>query len=262
MRRLLVCLLVGGAVVLLGLVPGVRPWATGSQQAPDDTKTVTDSVGIRLRLIQPGSFMIGSTEGDDDEKPLHKVTITRPFYIGVHEVTQAQWQRVMGTNPAHFKGPTRPVERVSWRDAQAFCRKLSEKEGVRYRLPTEAEWEYACRAGTTTEWYWGDRWDETLAWVGPPTEGQTSPVGAGPPNPWGLYDTIGNVWEWCEDYHGMYGAAGQVDPNTTQGKRRVCRGGGTYSIWRYARAAARGNGMPDDRDYHLGLRVVRSANGK
>ncbi len=119
-----------------------------------------------------------------------------------------------------------------------------------YRLPTEAEWEYACRAGTTTEWYWGDKWDDTQSWVGPPTRGVTHPVGAKPANPWGLHDMIGNVWEWCEDYYGPYPSP------PTKGDLRVCRGGGAWAIWRYARSAARGNGPEDDRDYHLGFRVV------
>jgi len=232
--------------------------AFGAKQAPPgETDLVTNSIDMKLKLIAPGSFVMGSTIGDDDEKPLHKVTITRAFYMAIHEVTQAQWKAVMGSAPSHFEGAQRPVEQVSWKDAKEFCRRLSKREGAQYRLPTEAEWEYACRAGTTSELYWGDRWDDTLSWVGPPTAGETKTVGTKPPNPWGLYDMIGNVWEWCEDAYGPYDANGQTDPQATQGATRVCRGGGAYAVWRYARCAARGNGPPDDKDYHLGFRVVR-----
>jgi len=229
--------------------------AEPSPPAADDS--VTNAIGMTFKLIPPGSFTMGSTIGDLDEQPVHKVTVTKAFHIGVHEVTQAQWRAVMGGDPSHFKGDARPVEQVSWNDAKEFCRRLSAKEGVEYRLPTEAEWEYACRAGTTTELYWGDQWDDTRSWVGPPTDGETKPVGTKPANPWGLHDMIGNVWEWCEDAYGPYTGDDQTDPRATEGARRVCRGGGAYAVWRYARCAARGNGPPDDKDYHLGFRAVR-----
>ena len=229
-------------------------------ESPPDTggDVVTNSIGMRFKLIPPGSFTMGSTIGDLDERPVHKVAITKAFYMGVHEVTQAQWTAVMGEDPSHFKGDNHPVEQVSWNEAKEFCRRLSEKEGVEYRLPTEAEWEYACRAGTTTDLYWGDRWDNTQSWVGPPTDGETKPVGTKPANPWGLHDMIGNVWEWCEDAYGPYSPDDQTDPKATAGGMRVCRGGGAYTVWRYARCAARGNGPPDDKDYHLGFRVIRA----
>jgi len=238
----------------------VLAWPAGGveKSAEEAGRVIPNTVGMRLRLIQPGVFTMGSTVGDRDEQPVHKVTITKAFYMGVCEVTQAQWKAVMRDNPSHFIGPDRPVEQVSWHEAREFCRKLSEKEGVRYRLPTEAEWEYACRAGTTTELYWGDRWDDTLSWVGPPTAGETKPVGTKPPNPWGLHDMIGNVWEWCEDAYGPYAPNDRTDPRVTVGKIGVCRGGGAWAVWRYARCAARGNGPPDDKDYHLGFRVVRT----
>ena len=224
----------------------------------DASQVLTNSVGMKLTLIQPGSFTMGSTIGDRDEQPFHKVTITNPFYMGTHEVTQAQWHAVMGgEGPSHFRGENRPVEQISWNDAKLFCKRLSANEGVTYRLPTEAEWEYACRAGTTTDLYWGESWDDTLSWVGMPTAGETKVVGTKPPNPWGLYDMIGNVWEWCEDAYGPYSAEDQTDPAPTDGAMRVCRGGGAYTVWRYARCAARGNGPPADKDYHLGFRVVR-----
>ena len=242
---------------LLGAVLSLSP-ALLAESAPDaGGDVVTNSIGMTFKLIPPGSFTMGSTIGDLDEQPVHKVAITKAFYIGVCEVTQGQWKAVMSDAPSHFKGDSRPVEQISWNDAREFCRRLSAKEGVEYRLPTEAEWEYACRAGTATELYWGGQWDDTLSWVGPPTGGETKPVGTKPANPWGLHDMIGNVWEWCEDAYGPYDGADQTDPEATEGDKRVCRGGGAYAVWRYARCAARGNGPPDDKDYHLGFRVVR-----
>ena len=226
--------------------------------AQDEAETIVNSIGMKFRLIPAGRFLMGSNGGDADEQPIHAVRVSNSFYLGIYEVTQTQWRAVMGTSPSHFQGADRPVEQVSWNEAREFCRRLSEREGARYRLPTEAEWEYACRAGTATEWHWGDHWDDTLNWVGPPTAGETKPVGGKPPNPWGLYDIYGNVWEWCEDLYAPYADVEQTDPCAAVGRRRVCRGGGAYSIWRYARSAARGNGFADECDYHLGFRVVRA----
>ena len=140
---------------------------------------ITNSIGMKLRLIPAGSFMMGSDsdESDDDEKPQHRVEITKQFYIGVHEVTQSQYESVLGGN-VYFHGD-RPVDEVSWDDAVEFCRRLSTKEGVTYRLPTEAEWEYACRAGTTTQFYWGDEMDDDYAlhYSSSGHPNQTHPVG-------------------------------------------------------------------------------------
>jgi len=192
------------------------------QQAWGDSLGVpintTNSIGMRLVLIPPGEFQMGSPAGDgvasSDEKPHHNVRITKPFYLGVCEVTQEQYERVMAQNPSRFKGdPQRPVGYVSWTGAAEFCRKLSEKEGVTYRLPTEAEWEYACRAGTTTRYCFGD--DEAslgeYAWYG--SVGRY-PVGEKTPNAWGLCDMHGNVWEWCADwYDADYYAKRREDSN-------------------------------------------------
>ena len=145
------------------LVPKIQAALVAQTQAQAEEQNesaadkLTNSIGMQFRLIKPGSFLMGSTQGDSDEAPVRKVTLTRPFYVGVYEVTQAQYEKVMGTNPSHFQGPQRPVEQVSWHDAQAFCQKLSAQENRSYRLPTEAEWEYACRAGSRTEYYWGSR---------------------------------------------------------------------------------------------------------
>ena len=189
---------------------------------------LVNTIGMKFRLIQPGSFMMGSEKGDSSEKPVHKVTLTKGFYIGVYEVTQEEWEKVMGSNPSHFKGRKNPVERVSWEDAQEFARKLSEKENVMYRLPTEAEWEYACRAGTTAEYYWGDDGIGRYAWYIGNQDGTTHPVGQKKPNAWGLYDMSGNVWEWCGDWYSPAYPADKeaVDPKgAAGGSFRVFRGG-------------------------------------
>ena len=187
-------------VALLSQVPG---------QETLGPNVITNSIGMKLVLIPAGEFLMGSPESDsdapDEEKPQHKVRISKPFYLGVTEVTQEQYERVMGENPSRFKGdPQRPVEKVSWEDAVAFCRKLSEKEGRTYRLPTEAEWEYACRAGSQTKWSFGDD-DSALkeyAWYLDNADSTTHPVAQKKPNAWGLYDMHGNVWEWCQDWYG------------------------------------------------------------
>ena len=228
---------------------------------------LTNSIGMKLVLIRPGSFDMGSENGQDDEKPVHKVTITRPFYMGTTEVTQGQWQAVMGTNPSEFKGGDRPVEKVSWNDCQDFCRRLNEAEekagklpkGMLYRLPTEAEWECACRAGSTTRFCFGDS-DADLphyAWFGTNSGKTTHPVAQKKPNAWGLHDMHGNVWEWCWDWYGTYPAGEQKDPSgPANGEYRVLRGGS----WNYApsllRSAYRGWGAPDGRYGGGGFRVV------
>lgn len=177
-----------------------------------EAKVITNSIGMTLVEIPAEEFMMGSPDSASGavshEKPQHRVRITKPFYLGVYEVTQGQYEKVMGKNPSHFKmsGPDAPVEVVSWDDAQEFCRKLAElaeeKEARRrYQLPTEAEWEYACRAGTTTLYSFGD--DQAslgeYAWYADNSDGKTHPVGEKKPNAWGLYDMHGNVQEWCYD---------------------------------------------------------------
>jgi formylglycine-generating enzyme required for sulfatase activity len=172
---------------------------------PKPGALVKNQMGIEMVYIPPGEFMMGSENGDKDERPVHRVTISQAFYIGRYEVTQAQWQAAMGDNPSHFKdcGGNCPVERVSWKDAQNFINKLNESnDGFRYRLPTEAEWEYACRAGTTGD-YAGTL--SEMAWYGKNSGSKTHAVGGKQPNAWGLADMHGNVWEWCQDwYHKTY----------------------------------------------------------
>ena len=232
---------------------------------------VTNSLGMKLKLIQPGSFMMGSVKGEDNEKPVHKVTITKPFYIGMHEVTQSQWEVVMGTDiheqqekadpnyTVRGEGPDHPMYHVSWLEAQAFCKKLSEKEGIEYRLPTEAEWEYACRAGSLTEYFWGDGIDDRFFWYEENSGKVTQPVGTRMPNLWGLYDMSGNVWEWCEDrYSTPYPQEHQFDPlGPPVGDLRVFRGGYCSLEAKFCRSARRDGFHQAGRSRSVGFRIVR-----
>ena len=226
------------------------PPATQMPAPAPSLETRRNSIGMELVRIPAGEFMMGSDSDRPDEKPAHKVVISQPFYLGKYEVTQAQWQEVMGTNPSHFKGdPNRPVERVSWKMVQEFISKLNAREGHNlYRLPTEAEWEYAARAGSTTKYYFGDEDAllEQYAWYNKNDKGTTHPVGELKPNVWGLYDMMGNVWEWVQDWRGPYAAGQQVDPQgPATGNARGYRGGG----WGYpsvrCRVAFRSYDSPD-----------------
>jgi formylglycine-generating enzyme required for sulfatase activity len=225
-------------------------------------------VTMKLVLIRPGKFMMGSPDSEEgrkaEEGPLHEVTISRPFCMGVTEVTQAQYEAVMGTNPG--ASTAAPAENVSWGDAVEFCRKASEKTGKTVRLPTEAEWEYACRAGSTTRFSFGDS-DGTLgdyAWYGSNSGGKTHPVGQKKPNPWGLYDMHGNVWEWCQDLQGRYAAGAVTDPaGAGAGTYRVLRGGSWFSDPVFCRSAYRGSFYsPGLRGTHCGFRVVVSVSAQ
>ncbi|GIW90010.1 MAG: hypothetical protein KatS3mg109_0442 [Pirellulaceae bacterium] len=246
------------------------PVAAAQRAAPTPPALVeTNSIGMKLVLIPAGEFMMGSPEWDTDaypdEKPQHRVRIYRPFYLAVTEVTQEQYQQVMGTNPSYFQGaPKRPVENVSWNDAVEFCRRLSQKEGKEYRLPTEAEWEYACRAGSTTRWSFGNDASELgeYAWYGGNSGGTTHPVGQKKPNAWGLYDMHGNVWEWCADWYDevYYRTSPLDDPKgPDSGRFRVLRGGSwVYHRPGTFRCAFRYNGRPDLRYDAGGFRVART----
>jgi formylglycine-generating enzyme required for sulfatase activity len=216
-------------IVLLAFLGGVP--GCGNQ---DSAKTHTVRLGnmdLEMVLIPAGSFRMGSADGDEDEAPAHKVTINRPFYLGKYEVTQAQWEAVMGSNPSGFKGETNPVENVSWDDVQEFIKRLNEKEGTTgYRLPTEAEWEYAARAGTDTHYFFGNDEGELskYAWYEDNSGEETHPAGQMQPNPWGLYDIYGNAWEWVEDWYeeGYYAESPGTDPKgQSSGSYRVLRGG-------------------------------------
>ena len=203
----------------------------------------------------------GDSQCGDDEKPAHPVRITKGFEIGKYEVTQAQWEAVMESNPSDFKGADRPVEQVSWNDVQEFLANLNGRnDGYRYRLPTEAEWEYAARAGTAGEYY-GSL--DAIAWYGRNSGDQTHPVGAKLPNAWGLYDALGNVWEWCQDWHKddcytEFPKSPAVDPRgPTKGEYRVLRGGSWYKYLWFLRVSSRFRERPSARYRHIGFRCVR-----
>ncbi len=221
---------------------------------------LTNSIGMKFKLIPAGSFQMGSREVDrpDNERPRHWVTLTKPFYMGVYEVTQEQYAKVTDLTPSYFKGQNLPVEMVSWEDAQEFCKKLSQLEkNMTYRLPSEAEWEYAARAGTQTAYYWGDGFDARYAWCDQNSGGKTQEVGTRQPNAWGLFDMSGNVWEWCEDWKAEYPTGEQVDPKgVASGSRRVFRGGSWFIFPQRCRSAFRNYYPPDIRSNRLGFRVV------
>ena len=224
----------------------------------------TNSLGMEFVLIPAGAFTMGTTDGHPDEQPVHTVRISQPFYLGKYEVTQAQWEAVMGHNPSTFRGhPKFPVEQVSWEDVQEFLHRLNTEEGsTQYRLPTEAEWEYAARAGTTTAYGFGSdmsRLDE-YAWYGGNSAHKSHPVGQLKPNAWGLHDMHGNVWEWVQDWYETYPAGTVTDPQgPVSGASRAFRGGGQSNVaWR-CRLSSRGHGPPDSRLDAVGVRVLRAA---
>jgi formylglycine-generating enzyme required for sulfatase activity/uncharacterized caspase-like protein len=231
----------GGAPPGQRVAVGVYP-----QQPPEAPKTLRNSIGMEFVPIPAGTFQMGSNDWDarDDEKPVHRVHITQPFYLGKYEVTQGQWLVVMGTNLSKFAGdPNLPVESVSWDDVQEFIRRLNNQAGgTTYRLPTEAEWEYAARAGTTTRWSFGDDANQLgrYAWYEGNAGRRTHPVVQLQPNAWGLYDMYGNVWEWVQDWYGKYASDAAVDPaGPSTGSSRVIRGG--CWLWlNQCRSASRG----------------------
>lgn len=271
-------------------------------RAPGALNTITNSIGMKLVLIGPQEVMMGPADWDKDadsrehrrprgkialvapaeflmgspnsaqwshssEQPQHRVRITNPFYVGATEVTQGQYEQVMGENPSRYKGdPQWPVESVCWEDAVEFCRRLSKKEDRTYRLPTEAEWEYVCRAGSTTTWCFGDSesqldeyaWFRDNSKVG--RRGRTHPVGQKKPNAWGLYDMHGNVQEWCSDWYGKeyyYTQAAGTDPQgPDSGEYRIFRGGDYSSGAKDTRSAVRKYEVPVATFYDLGFRVV------
>jgi formylglycine-generating enzyme required for sulfatase activity len=258
----------------------------------------TNSIGMRLKLIAAGTFMMGSPPSEPDrrdDETQHRVRISKPFYLGVYEVTQGQYEKLMGANPSNFKGDNNPVEQVSWEDAALFCRELSARPeeqaaGRVYRLPTEAEWEYACRAGTTTAYSFGSNLTqlEGYAWFGDNSgkmrinseeiwrtdnanwgkrlsdnSCQHHVVGSKRPNAWGLYDMHGNVWEWCQDWYGDYPSGSTADPTgAASGSRRVDRGGSWSRAAGDCRSAYRGRSSPSFRLYDFGFRVALSPSGQ
>jgi formylglycine-generating enzyme required for sulfatase activity len=245
------------------LAEGVKPCV------PQRTVLLAEGVEVRFSFIPPGSYLMGSPEGEEereDDETLHRVSLTQGFWLGISPVTQAQWTAVMLDNPSHFKGDDLPVEQVLWDDCRGFCGRLGEKTGSHFRLPTEAQWEWACRAGTTTPFSFGDRISTDRAnYDGNFTYGQgslgvyreqTTPVGTYPPNAWGLVDLHGNVWEWCQDGYGPCQEMDVTDPISQEGPFRVMRGGAWFGYPWACRSACRGRVEPDKRSDFIGCRVL------
>ena len=275
---------VGVLVMLLGVSLATEPAA--------QPKEITNSIGMKLALIPAGKFLMGSPKDEKERGPdeeQHEVSITKPFYLGVYEVTQAEYEKVMGNNPSWFspKGDGKdkvkdmdtscfPVENVSWGDVVAFCKKLSEspeerKVGRVYRLPTEAEWEYACRAGTKTAFHYGDSLSSKQANFdgdfpyggadkGPDLE-RTTKVGSYQPNAYGLYDMHGNVWQWCQDWYTKKPLGGKDPVVTTAASYRVIRGGSWHDVGGRCRSAFRFWNYPGLRYFNLGFRVAAVQSG-
>ena len=266
-----------------------------------DEQIYTNSFGMQFVRIEPGTFTMGSEnaalpdeltdgkshlrDGDWDEKPVHQVTLTTPFYIGIFQVTNAQYEEFqpahnelrglpnMGSQASPYTGFSQDDDEavvfVDWHDATRFCEWLSEKEGIPYRLPTEAEWEYVCRAGTTTHFHTGDTLPSEFhknvgeSWY--PDAGRSRGaeevmplhVGQTPPNAWGVYDMHGNVEEWCQDWYGVYEPHPQADPvGAETGLYRVTRGGSHSTLLCYLRSANRMAAVPEDKHWYIGFRVV------
>jgi formylglycine-generating enzyme required for sulfatase activity len=281
-------------------VPGAASPAAGTQMgggcpspappATAEASTWRNSIGMEFRLIPAGEFLMGSEKAPETflvlggqripfsklymgldkgrraapfEQPVHKACLSKPFYLGTYEVTQAQWREVMGHNPSHFTGdPNRPVESVSWDEVQEFIRRLNATEHhTHYRLPTEAEWEYAARAGTTTRYSFGDDPGPLgeYAWCND-KERQTHRVGQKRPNAWGLHDMLGNVAEWVQDWLGDYASEAVTDPQgPEEGRVKVSRGGSYDDNEDSCRSASRIAAYPDDKDHDVGFRLLRTA---
>lgn len=247
-------------------------------------KTFKNSIGMEFVLIPAGEFMMGCSDGDtecsEDEKPAHKVKITKPFYMGKYEVTQGQWKTVMENKPSKFKdcGENCPVETVSWNDVQEFIKKLNDTStslgdrSVQYRLPTEAEWEYAARGTSsvtttlltkrmTMKYYWGNEINGDFLWYDGNSESKTHPIGQKKPNEFGLYDMLGNVWEWTNDWYDKdyYSKSKVNDPSGSKsGFRRVYRGNSWYGNLVDCRLSSRSGWGTGNWDSLIGFRLVVS----
>ena len=251
------------------------PEVSATRRAGEETSVrLPGGVTLDLVWIPPGEFLMGSPDAekdrDKDEGPQHRVRITKGFWMGKYEVTQEQWEVVMGNHPSSFKGDKRrPVESVSWNDCQDFVKKLNGRvSDGGFRLPTEAEWEYAYRAGTTTRFHWGDDPGDAqirdYAWYRSNSASETHPAGEKKPNAWGLCDMSGNVWERCHDWYGedYYGKSPGVAPEgPSSGSYHVLRGGSWRDDPHYCRAANRYRSNPAARGNDSGFRIVSSPRG-
>ena len=246
--------------------PNPTPQPTPRRQTASYSDYVlrVDNVVYNMKRVEGGTFTMGATaemsEPYSDEKPMHQVTLSS-YAIGETEVTQALWQAVMGNNPSYFKGDDLPVEQVSWDDCQTFISKLNNLTGRQFRLPTEAEWEFAARGGNWsnhTQYSGSSRLDD-VAWYGGNSGSTRHPVKTKSANELGIYDMAGNVWEWCQDWYGSYSSSSQSDPTgPDSGSDRVFRGGGWYDSAWFCRSSDRSGNAPDYRDNDLGLRLALS----
>ena len=282
MKRLL------GIAVVLGLVGALTVVAQEVKPGKVDVVDFGEGVKLEMVLVPAGKFKMGLTkkeladfklEFQEDIKKTknrelgkkeievvniimnfqgkqHEVTLTKPFYMGKHEVTQEQWESVMGKNPSDIKGAKLPVTDVSWNDCQEFIKKLNAKTDGGYRLPTESEWEYSCRAGTSTAHSFGDSLTKSDANI---DSGGSKSVGSYKPNAFGLFDMHGNVWEWCEDWHGVYPAELEIDPKgSATGDSHVLRGGSFDARALFARSSSRGRISKSSRYDGYGFRLART----
>lgn len=240
--------------------------ATGQLLIGDSiTIPVKDGISIDMVRVEAGTFTMGATpemkDPYDDEKPTHQVTLTNDYYIGKYEVTQALWKAVMGNNPSKFNGDNLPVEQVSWDDCQEFINKLNRITGKTFRLPTEAEWEYAARGGKKSRGYQysGSDNPSDVAWYEDNSSSKTHVVGTKQANELGIYDMSGNVFEWCQDWEGSYSSSSQVNPTgANSGSNRVFRGGSWFYTARICRSSCRSFNSPGHRFFNLGFRLVLS----
>ena len=236
------------------------------EEIPEETgngEFTVNGVTFAMVFVEGGTFTMGATseqgsEADSDESPAHQVTVS-DFYIGKYEVTQELWTAVMGSNPSHFSGTNLPVESVSWNNCQTFITKLNELTGKTFRLPTEAEWEYAARGGNKSGSYKysGSNTIGEVAWYTSNSSSKTHEVGTKTPNELGVYDMSGNVWEWCSDWYGSYSSSAQTDPTgSTTGSFRVLRGGSWFGYACFCRVSFRRSGTPWYSSYNGGFRLV------
>jgi uncharacterized protein (TIGR02996 family) len=245
------------------LAQGVKPCV------PQRTLSLGDGVEMTVNFIPPGVFLMGCPQKEKGyyKEEQHRVTLTQGFWLAACLVTQAQWRAVLGDDSSNVKANDLPVDRVSWDDCMAFCARLGEMTGARFRLPTEAQWEYACRAGTTTPFFSGETIStEQANYDGGVIYGQgekgvyrkqTTPVSSFPPNAWGLFDMHGNLYEWCHDWWGDYSTDDQQDPEgSTSGETRVLRGGSWFLGPWFCRSAYRATNAPDNRGHNFGCRLL------
>ncbi len=243
----------------------------GASTAPGDPQEIVNSLGMRFVRVPEGTFLMGTAPGDEragEDETQHEVTLSRGFYMGVFEVTQQEYRKLMGGLPKGITGSNRgsnlPVINVSWIDATNFARRLSDVQQEsdsqrRYRLPTEAEWEYACRAGSESAYSFGnsDLHIDDYAWFKANSKRRVHEVGQKKPNAFGLYDMHGNVWEWCQDWHGNFSATAVTDPTgPASGRARVLRGGSWNANSQELRCTHRGSPAPELRYGDYGFRLV------